>query len=171
MLKATTLGRGHHPAPPERSSDRIEEALSVVGRASNQVRLHERFLQAAGVRLDRGGASLLHKLHLHSEPLRVTALADLLGIDAPTVTRKVQQLERDGLVSRQPDPDDKRATRIQLTPAGRRTFERVLKARRAWLDGLLKDWNDQDLADFARLLERFSNALSHEMGDAAWQLT
>ncbi len=129
MPKATTLNRRHHPAAPERSSDRIEEALSVVGRASNQVRLHERLLQAAGVRLDRGGASLLHKLHLHKEPLRVTALADLLGIDAPTVTRKVQQLERDGLVSRHPDPDDGRATRIQLTPAGRRTFERVLKAR------------------------------------------
>jgi DNA-binding MarR family transcriptional regulator len=166
MPKAITLSRGRQPVAPERSSDRIEEALSIVGRASNQVRLHERLLQAAGVRLDRGGASLLHKLHLHKEPLRVTALADLLGIDAPTVTRKVQQLERDGLVIRHPDPDDGRATRIQLTPAGRRTFERVLKARRAWLDDLLKDWGDQDLADFARLLARFSDALSHEMGDA-----
>lgn len=141
-------------------------ALSVVGRAFTQVRLHERLLQAAGVRLDRGGASLLHKLHLHGDPLRVTALADMLGIDAPTVTRKVQQLERDGLVRRHADQDDKRATRIQLTPAGRRTFERVLKARRAWLDRLFKDWDSGDLADFARLLERFSDALSHEMEDA-----
>ncbi len=167
MSKATTLGRSPHPpAPPDRSSDRIEEALSVVGRASNQVRLHERLLQTAGVRLDRGGASLLHKLYLHGDSLRVTTLADMLGVDAPTVTRKVQQLERDGLVSRQADPDDRRATRIQLTPAGRRTFERVLKARRAWLDDLLHDWDDQDLADFARLLQRFSDALSHEMEDA-----
>jgi DNA-binding MarR family transcriptional regulator len=167
MLKATTLGReGHRPASTDRSSDRIEEALSVVGRASNQVRLHERLLQAAGVRLDRGGASLLHKLHVHGDSLRVTALADLLGIDAPTVTRKVQQLERDGLVSRQSDPDDRRASRIQLTPAGRTTFERVLKARRAWLDHLLQDWDEADLADFARLLQRFSDSLAHEMEDA-----
>ena len=166
VLKTTTLGldaRG--PAPAEGSADRIEGALQVLGRALTQVRLHERLLQAAGVRLDRGGASLLHKLHVHGDS-RVTALADLLGIDAPTVTRKVQQLERDGLVGRHADPDDRRATSIQLTPAGRRTLERVLKARKAWLDRLLKDWNEVDLDDFARLLGRFSDALAHEMEDA-----
>ena len=147
------------------SADRIEGALQVLGRALTQARLHERLLQAAGVRLDRGGASLLYKLHVHGDS-RVTDLADLLGIDAPTVTRKVQQLERDGLVARHPDPDDRRATRIQLTPAGRRTLERMLKARRAWLDRLVEDWGEADLADFARLLGRFSDALAHEMEDA-----
>ena len=167
MLKTTTLGRGgHRPAPTDGSADRIEAALQVVGRAFTQVRLHERLLQAAGVRLDRGGASLLHKLHVHGDSLRVTELADQLGIDAPTVTRKVQQLERDGLVSRHADPDDRRATRIQLTPAGRRTFERVLRARRAWLDHLFEGWDDADLADFARLLGRFSDGLAHDMEDA-----
>ena len=153
------------------SADRIEEALQVVGRAFTQVRLHERLLKAAGVRLDRSGASLLHKLHLHVDPLRVTALADMLGVDAPTVTRKVQQLEREGLVSRHADPDDKRATRIQLTPAGRRTFERVLKARRAWLDRLFQDWDESDLADFARLLSRFCGRAFPRDGGRSWQLT
>ncbi len=167
MLKTTTLDRGgRRPAPTDQSADKIQASLQVVGRAFTQVRLHERLLQTAGVRLDRGGSSLLYRLHLHGDSLRVTALADLLGVDAPTVTRKVQQLERDGLVGRQADPDDRRATRIQLTPAGRRTLERMLKARKAWLDGLLQDWDEADLAEFARLLGRFSDSLAHEMEDA-----
>jgi DNA-binding MarR family transcriptional regulator len=145
--------------------DRIEVALQVVARSITQVRLHERLLQAAGVRLDRAGATLLHKLHLNGS-LRVTALADLLGVDAPTVTRKIQQLEREGLVGRDGDPDDRRATLIHLTPAGRRTLDRIIKARRHWLDGLLQDWTDADLEAFATLLGQFSDALSHEVEDS-----
>jgi DNA-binding MarR family transcriptional regulator len=95
------------------SVDEVQEALATVARAFVQPRVHERLMRAAGVRLDRGGAALLYKLRLHGDALRVTALADLLGIDAPTVTRKVQQLERDGLVSRRPDADDGRAWRME----------------------------------------------------------
>ena len=140
-------------------------ALQVVARSITQVRLHERLLQAAGVRLDRAGATLLHKLHLNGA-LRVTALAELLGVDAPTVTRKIQQLEREGLVGRDGDPDDRRATRIHLTPAGRRTLDRVIKARRQWLDRLLQDWNAAELEAFAALLGKFSDSLAHEIEDS-----
>jgi len=145
--------------------DRIEEALQTVARTFTQVRLHERLLQKAGVRLDRGGASLLSKLHLNGDPLRVTALAEMLGVDAPTVTRKVHQLEREGLVSRQDDPDDKRATRIKLTPAGRRTLERMLAARRTFLNHLLEGWEDTELSSFATLLAKFAAAVDNTMED------
>jgi DNA-binding MarR family transcriptional regulator len=165
VTKVTTLSRGPQSSEAGGSVDRIEVALQVVARSITQVRLHERLLQAAGVRLDRAGATLLHKLHLHG-PIRVTALADLLGVDAPTVTRKIQQLERDGLVGREPDPDDRRATQIHLTPAGKRTLERVLKARRQWLDRLLRDWKESDLEAFATLLGRFSDDLAQEIGDS-----
>jgi DNA-binding MarR family transcriptional regulator len=129
-----------------------------------QPRLHEYLLQSAGVRIDRAGAALLHKLYLHDNPLRVTTLADLLGIDAPNVTRKIQQLEHDGLVLRHSDPDDRRATRIALSAAGRRTLRRVLDARRAWIGQLLPDWEEEDLETFASLLGRFSITLE---GDPA----
>jgi DNA-binding MarR family transcriptional regulator len=145
--------------------DQVQAALQVVARSITQVRLHERLLRAAGVRLDRAGAALLHKLYADGESLRVTDLAELLGVDAPTVTRKVQQLERDGLVTRHTDPDDRRATRIQLTSAGRRTLERVLRARREWLDHLLQGWEDSDLSTFASLLGRFSASLAQGMDD------
>ncbi len=111
--------------------------MQTVARSITQVRLHERLLRLAGVRLDRAGATLLFKLAARGDSLRVTDLAEILGVDTPTVTRKVQQLERDGMVVRQTDPDDRRASRIRLTPAGRRTIERVRRARRAWLEEVL----------------------------------
>lgn len=96
----------------------------------------------------------------------MTDLAEMLGVDTPTVTRKVQQLERDGLVDRHPDPDDRRATRIHLTPAGRRTLERVRRARRAWLDQLLAGWDDEDLSTLASLLGRFADDLEQDLEEA-----
>jgi DNA-binding MarR family transcriptional regulator len=164
--KATTL---HRAAPrgegQGRSVDRIEVGLQTVARAITQVRLHERLLLAAGVRLDRAGAYLLHKLHLGRTPQRVTDLAEQLGVDAPTVTRKIQQLEREGLVERHPDPADRRASRIQLTPSGKKMIERIEKARRSWLERLLQDWDPADLEVFGVLLGRFSESLAREMED------
>jgi DNA-binding MarR family transcriptional regulator len=146
--------------------DQIQAAFQVVAGSITQVRLHERLLTAAGVRLDRAGSALLYKLHIHGDGLRVTDLAELLGVDAPTVTRKIQQLERERLISRRPDPDDRRATRIMLTAAGRQTLARVLEARREWYEGLLSGWNDADLDRFATLLGRFSSALQRDLEDA-----
>jgi DNA-binding MarR family transcriptional regulator len=172
MPQANTLPgapTGVRPPPtgaaPE-AVDQIQASLQIVASSITQVRVHERLLQSAGVRLDRAGAAALYKLHRHDDAIRITTLAEMLGVDAPTVTRKVQQLERDGLVVRHADPDDGRASRIALTPAGRRTLERVLKARRAWLERLLEGWDDEDLARFGSLLGRFSAALERDMEDA-----
>jgi len=134
-----------------------------VARAVTNSRLHERLLRSAGVRIDRAGATLLLKLVAGGDALRVTDLADLLGVDAPTVTRKVQQLEREELVVRRVDPDDRRAVRVCLTPSGRRTIDRIRKARRAWLEGLLVGWSDDDLAALATLFGRFAEGLDQDL--------
>jgi DNA-binding MarR family transcriptional regulator len=161
MSKATI--RRAVDGPSASHVDQFEEALQLVARAITQVRLHERLLRSAGVRLDRAGAALLHKLSAGGDELRVTDLAELLGVDAPTVTRKAQQLEREGFVVRQTDPDDRRAVRIGITPSGRRTIERVRRAKRAWLDELLVDWNDDDLSTLASLLGRFAEDLDRDL--------
>jgi DNA-binding MarR family transcriptional regulator len=153
-------------APVEGSVDQIQAAIQIVAGSITQIRVHERLLGAAGVRLDRAGSALLYKLHVYGDALRVTDLADRLGVDAPTVTRKIQQLEREQLVSRRPDPDDGRATRIMLTRAGRRAIEKVLEARREWYERLVADWSDDDLTTFASLLVRFSANLTRDLDEA-----
>ena len=167
MPQVTTTGRGDDRLKLDDGSvNQIQAAFGIVARSMGQVRVHERLLQTAGVRLDRAGAALLHMLQVRGDSVRVTGLADLLGVDTPTVTRKIQQLERGGLVARHADADDHRATRIRLTPAGRRTLERVSSARRAWFERLLEGWDDVDLAAFASMLGRFADSLERDLEDA-----
>jgi DNA-binding MarR family transcriptional regulator len=165
VLKAT-IETDAESGPTARYVDRFDEALQTVARSITQVRLHERLLRLAGLRLDRAGATLLFKLSAKGDSLRVTDLAEILGVDTPTVSRKVQQLERDGMVVRRTDPDDGRASRIRLTPSGRRTIERVRRARRTWLEQLLEDWDDDDLSTLADLLSHFAEDLERDLDDA-----
>ncbi len=147
---------------PGQNVGEIDNALQSVARAMNQVRTHDRLIAAAGVDLDRAGAALLYRLHIDENDLRLGDLAFRLAVDAPTVTRKVQQLERDGLVSRRPDPDDGRAWRVRLTPPGRRVIDRLLAARRSWLERLLDEWNADDRDRLAGLLRRFADEIDRD---------
>jgi len=146
------------------ATERILAGLSAIARSVNQVRLHERLLHDAGIRIDRGGAALLSKLQASDDgSLRVTALADRLSIDTPTVTRKIQQLERLGLVARDADPDDRRAHRIRLTPDGLETLDRLTAAKRRWLAALLEGWSTEERTTFAQLLGVFADRLQLDL--------
>ena len=52
-------------------------------------------------------------------PSRLTALATATGIAQPAMTQLVGRLEREGLVVRLIDPEDARATLVDITAAGR----------------------------------------------------
>jgi DNA-binding MarR family transcriptional regulator len=138
----------------------IETAWDAVGRAASRSRAHDRLLARAGVNLDRAGWTLLRQLDASNCELRVTDLADLLDIDPPSVTRKVQQLEQAGLVTRSLDNDDRRASRLALTTHGHETLEHLLHARRDQLAETLAAWDDRQLATFARLLRQFAKDIA-----------
>ena len=162
MPKATLSNGSVEPSSAELA--RVAESLSILSRAFTLARPHEHLLKEAGVRLDRAGSALLFKLHRHrSDPLRVSDLADLLGIDTPSVTRKLQQLERLGYVAIVPDPEDKRAKRINLTRSGEKTIDRMFAAVNNRLARLFADWTVEELMPFVASLERFAQALTTEM--------
>jgi DNA-binding MarR family transcriptional regulator len=52
-------------------------------------------------------------------------LADRLGADKSHVVRLIDELERRGLITRAPDPTDRRRHRIELTPAGRKLLRAI----------------------------------------------
>jgi MarR family transcriptional regulator, transcriptional regulator for hemolysin len=54
-----------------------------------------------------------------SEGLKQCELADTLDLQPITLTRLVDRLCDGGLIERRPDPDDRRAKRLYLTPAAR----------------------------------------------------
>jgi DNA-binding MarR family transcriptional regulator len=63
-------------------------------------------------------------------PVRSSALAELLGVDASTVTRMCDRLLRDGLIVRRAERSDRRALRIALSAKGEQTVAAVTAGRR-----------------------------------------
>lgn len=46
------------------------------------------------------------------------ALAQLAAVEQPTMANTLNRMERDGLVMRTPDPNDRRSAQVSLTPLG-----------------------------------------------------
>ena len=145
------------------STAAIASSLLAVARSVNQVRTHESLCKRAGVDIDRGGSALLYKLFAEGENARITELAERLAVDPTAVTRKVQQLERMGLLGRSTDPTDGRACRLRLTREGRVCIERLLRAREEWLAERLEGWPEKDKKEFARLLNMFASTIASEL--------
>lgn len=62
-------------------------------------------------------------------PVRLSALAAIEDVSAPSMTRLVTSIEEAGLVSRECDPDDGRSTLISLTPAGQARLDALRRER------------------------------------------
>jgi DNA-binding MarR family transcriptional regulator len=163
MPKATTQTTADVAPFPLDEIRRVASSMSILSRAFTLSRPHELMLQEAGVRLDRAGSALLFKLRAYGEPARVSDLAELLGVDTPTVTRKVQQLERLGYVAIVPDSDDKRAKRVSLTKSGEETIERIMVAVNRRITRLFEGWSKEEVTAFSSSLDKFAHALTNEM--------
>ena len=85
-------------------------------------------------------------------PIRPGALAERLHIAPRSVTDVVDALEQSGLVARAPDPGDRRAVVLDITPDGRRTLSEVLAARDREVEEWLGRLCEHDRADLHRIL-------------------
>lgn len=74
---------------------------------------------------------------IYRGPISLTELAKAEGVTAPTMTRLVQALVREGLVERSPDRSDNRVVMLHATSAGRHTLDIARVNRLAALEELL----------------------------------
>ena len=58
--------------------------------------------------------------------LSQTALARWASVEQPTMANTLNRMERDGLIVRTPDPDDRRSALISLTKLGRQRASEAL---------------------------------------------
>ena len=90
-------------------------------------------------------------------PIGIGALATAEGVAAPTMTRLVDGLERDGLVRRRPDPADARGVLVEPTATGKRILTKGRRQRVRTLAEGLAGLTSEELADIRRgadLIER-----------------
>ena len=87
-------------------------------------------------------------------PVRVSEVAEQLSVDLSVASRQVAALVLAGYVEREPDPDDRRATRLRPTAEGTRALRESHKRMVSTATSALSGWSDQEIADLATQLER-----------------
>jgi DNA-binding MarR family transcriptional regulator len=137
------------------ANEQIEQQVTVLLRRVQRIHLST---TSGEVNLERSAYGIMCKL-ADEGPQRLGALASTFGLDPSTITRQVQALEEIGLAHRTTDPSDRRASILDLTPAGQQVLRETRAHRRARLRQALADWSEQDLADFARLMAQFNLSL------------
>ena len=65
------------------------------------------------------------------DSIEPSQLADILGVARPTVTSNLDRLERDGLLVRQTDPENRRRVLVVLTDKGRAAVEQAIPLQMA----------------------------------------
>ncbi len=95
-------------------------------------------------------------------PLTVGQIAEIEHVRPPSVSKIVAALEREGLVERRDDPEDRRRTPIAVTPAGEDYVAAVRAAGRGWIASRLDELDPDDV----ELLRRALPALERLLGSA-----
>lgn len=138
----------------------IEQELTLLVRRAQKVTLSVgKPIQS----VDRATYAILGRIH-DNGPQRPGDLADYFSLDASTISRQVAALHAAGLIARQTDTDDRRASRLRLTDHGAAVFDQTRKERQKVLQHILCDWSETDLLAFATLLARFNLGLGQHLG-------
>jgi DNA-binding MarR family transcriptional regulator len=80
---------------------------------------------------------LMSQLWRYPEGLKMNELSRHMMVTGGNVTGIVDPLEKQGLVERMPEPADRRAYRVRLTRAGRKTFAEMARREHADIYRLL----------------------------------
>lgn len=118
------------------------EALRVWLRLFTTTTMVERVVDSA-LKREFGSSlprfDLLSQLHRAPDGLRMGELSERILVTNGNVTWLVTALEREGYVKRKAAADDRRATVVRLTAAGRRHFETMARAHEALIVSLFQD--------------------------------
>lgn len=100
--------------------------------------------------LYRGQPAILKALW-KQDGLTHSELAGLMRVQPATVTKMAQRLEQAGFVTRRPDPDDQRVSRVYLTEAARAVEADVKQVSSTLAEELLHGFTPEEVL----LLRRF----------------
>ncbi len=145
---------------PEASSSKTDlrlwlRLLKVQRRIEG--RLRERLRDEFNSTLPR--FDVLAALSSAEEGLRMSELSGILKVSNGNVTGIVDRLVADGYVIRSPVDNDRRATRVCLTGAGKQYFDVLAIAHEGWLSDLLARFDIGEKKILSPMLDRLNTDL------------
>jgi DNA-binding MarR family transcriptional regulator len=93
------------------------------------------------------------------ENLTIGELSNEMALACSTITDLVDRMERNNLVSRFKDKNDRRIVRIKVNDKGNKVVEDVLNRRKDYLSKVLEDFNIEEKEVLARNLMKLYNVM------------
>jgi DNA-binding MarR family transcriptional regulator len=138
--------------------------MAVIGRISRLAGHLDKFLQAnySKFSLHGGEFDVLASLRRSGKPYQLTPteLYSSLMITSGTITNRLDRLERVGLISRFPNPQDRRGTLVRLTGKGKTLMDAAYPAHIAYEEELLQALDGTERETLVLLLRKL--LLSYE---------
>ena len=94
-------------------------------------------------------------------PASVSDLAQAMRVRPQSMAQTIGDLEAEAMVTRDPDPNDRRRALVSLTPAGRARIEEDRAVREGWLVKALEELPESDRETIERavgILSRLADA-------------
>lgn len=150
------------PAADARAADLAQRLRPALGRLSRRLRD-----TAAGHELTPTQISVLFMVVRHG-PLGLKRLAELEDLNPTMLSRVVAELERRALLTRAPDPGDRRAAVVTATAAGVALRERIQRERAETLGRELERLEPDQLAALEAalpVLDRLGEQLAEQLAE------
>jgi DNA-binding MarR family transcriptional regulator len=128
------------------------------------VKLEKRLRYISGM-IKQNGRKILHNYPITSPQfialqwlleegdLTIGELSQKISLAFSTTTDLVDRMEKNKLVERIRDENDRRVVRIHLLEKGRVIIHEVIEKRQAYLQDVLSGFSDEDAESMSRLLE------------------
>lgn len=104
---------------------------------------------------------VLAHLNMAGGRLGLGELASAIALSPSGLSKLLDRMDTSGLIRRDPDPDDARATFATITPKGRALVKKARLGHHAFVRQTFgKALDDRDIADLTRIMSRIGAAIS-----------
>lgn len=138
--------------------DRLEAALTTFNRIIKKPSYWEEFQLRAGVNIDRPSAAIIYVLA--KEDCQFQTLVNRLGLEAPSISRKVHELEQQGLIERKPS-DDRRVHKLHLSHQAQAVYKQLSDAKRDILSETLQGWTAEERHQLIIIIEHLADDMKN----------
>jgi DNA-binding MarR family transcriptional regulator len=101
----------------------------------------------------------------------VGAIAEAMRLDPSRGSRVVAEMVGRGLLKREVSQEDGRRSIIDITPLGHSILEEMRSAKIGIIRDVVSDWPHEDVAEFAKLFDRFIGRFEKRLSPDAIALT
>src|ERR1700732_1353908 len=144
---------------PELDASACYVFLQLLRTGDELLALDEAILAALGTRHGRFVLLMLLDKHAPGE-ITPADLAEKTGVTRATISGLLDGLEKEGLVERYPDPENRRSVQVKLTATGQDFLDKVSPDYCRWFTSVVEPLNQDERKQLLALLEKIQIRLS-----------